>query len=318
MTLGYNKTSNLYSLTSPKSTNLLVDPVAPLQKDTSSNDYNSFYPKSNTKYYQIASNESCLSSNAIPSLFWNDLANSTSFSFKNFTGSKSAYCYSTGNLINNVQAQSSDSIYVGSNAVNQSISFTTNTNSQVYSMVNSTHIKTYYLPEAEEFTIGSSNHLVNYILLYLSGSGDINVSIGSTLWGSNIVANITVDVSESQQWYLIPIQPTNLSGSKNYYLNVFNVSGSVLWGYTSHPSPQSFNYIQDYWYFGGFLFNDDKYPDIYSIGYSSAIGPLQISISPTSATIDVGQSITLTGSATGGSGSYSYEWQLGTSSSPSG
>ncbi|MEM0159859.1 MAG: hypothetical protein QW393_03840, partial [Candidatus Micrarchaeaceae archaeon] len=43
---------------------------------------------------------------------------------------------------------------------------------------------------------------------------------------------------------------------------------------------------------------------------------LSVSVNPITSIIDLGQSITLTGSATGGSGSYSYEWVVQTSSVP--
>ncbi|MEM4597937.1 MAG: hypothetical protein QW715_05475, partial [Thermoplasmata archaeon] len=59
-------------------------------------------------------------------------------------------------------------------------------------------------------------------------------------------------------------------GSTTYYLNVYQASGSVQWGYTSSPSSSSKNYVQDYWYSGSTLYNDNSYPNIYTIGYRTS------------------------------------------------
>ena len=139
----------------------------------------------------------------------------------------------------------------------------------VYSQVNSTanNINLYTLPEAEKFTVnGSSSVPVNYIFLNLSGSGIVHVSIGTSLWGSNTLSNISVTVTSGKSWYTVPVS-TTLIGGKKYYLNVYLVSGSVQWGYTASPSSSSFNYLQDYWYSGSTLYHDNSYPDIYAIGY---------------------------------------------------
>ncbi|MGC8693245.1 MAG: hypothetical protein ACP5RY_03150 [Thermoplasmata archaeon] len=143
----------------------------------------------------------------------------------------------------------------------------------VYSMVNSTTIYNYTFPEAEEFTIGSSSETVNYVVLYLSGSGSIKFSIGSSLWGSDILGNMTVNVNSNQIWYNISIPTISLSGGTDYYLNVYQASGNVQWGYTSSPSSSSFNYVQDYWYINGHLIQDN-YPNIYTIGFSNLFNSL--------------------------------------------
>ncbi|MCL4421424.1 MAG: hypothetical protein M1477_07025, partial [Candidatus Thermoplasmatota archaeon] len=60
-----------------------------------------------------------------------------------------------------------------------------------------------------------------------------------------------------------------LSGGTDYYLNVVEPSGNtnVQWGYTTSPSVDN-NALQDYWYSGTSLQNDNSYPDIFTIGYS--------------------------------------------------
>jgi hypothetical protein len=139
--------------------------------------------------------------------------------------------------------------------------------SRIYSMVNSSSISTYKLPEAEEFTIGPNNISINYIVLYLSGSGSVKFSIGSALWLSNILSNTTVKVLNGKLWYNITLPTKTLNGNVDYYLNVYQNSGTVEWGYTSNPSSSSKNYVEDYWYLAsGTLVKDDSNPDIYTIG----------------------------------------------------
>ncbi len=104
-------------------------------------------------------------------------------------------------------------------------------------------------------------------MLYLSGSGQITFSIGTSLWSSNVLSNVTVNVTPGQLWYNISIPVTSLSGNADYYLNVYQVSGNVSWGYTSSPSVDV-NAIQDYYYSSGTIYNDNSYPDIFMIGYS--------------------------------------------------
>ncbi|MGC8497601.1 MAG: hypothetical protein ACP5NL_06370, partial [Thermoplasmata archaeon] len=187
-----------------------------------------------------------------------------------------SYSYSVGAVSGYTASPSSGTITVNGANVNQAITFTessTTSNSEIYSIVNSTSISTYTLPEAEEFTIGSGSGNINYVVLYLSGSGSIEFSIGSTLWGSNILANQTVNVNSNQIWYNISIASLGLNGNSDYYLNVYQASGTVQWGYTSSPSSNSKNYVQDYWYSSGTLSNDDSYPNIYTVGYSSQSVP---------------------------------------------
>jgi hypothetical protein len=167
-------------------------------------------------------------------------------------------------------------------AVSQSITFTpvSQVSSAVYSDVNATssNILSYSLPGAEEFTVGSSSATVNYISLYLSGSGSVYVGIGTSLF-SNSIFNTTVTVTSSKHWYNISIPSgISLSGSTDYYLNVFQASGSVQWGYTTSPSVAK-NNLQDYYYVGTTLSHDDISPNIYTIGYYSTSPPAASSIS---------------------------------------
>ncbi|MGC9193800.1 MAG: hypothetical protein ACP5FQ_07965, partial [Thermoplasmata archaeon] len=225
----------------------------------------------------VAFTESGLASGTTWSITFNGNTESSTSTTISYTGiADGSYSYSVGAVSGYTASPSSGTITVNGANVNQAITFTessTTSNSEIYSIVNSTSISTYTLPEAEEFTIGSGSGNINYVVLYLSGSGSIEFSIGSTLWGSNILANQTVNVNSNQIWYNISIASLGLNGNSDYYLNVYQASGTVQWGYTSSPSSNSKNYVQDYWYSSGTLSNDDSYPNIYTVGYSSQSVP---------------------------------------------
>ncbi|MGC8688950.1 MAG: S53 family peptidase, partial [Thermoplasmata archaeon] len=200
------------------------------------------------------------------------LAGSTKSSTTNtitFSEPNGSYSFSVGAVTGYTASPSSGTITVNGANVNQAITFTANaqTGVKVYSYVNSTSISTYTLPEAEAFTVGSSTVSVNFVTLYLSGSGSVMFSIGTGLWKADVLGNTTVNVVSGKLWYNVTITTITLTGGKTYYLNVYQASGSVQWGYTSSPSSASKNYVQDYWYSGGVLYNDNSYPNIYTIGY---------------------------------------------------
>lgn len=226
--------------------------------------------------YTVTFTENGLSSGTSWSVTFNGNSQSSTTSSISYSGIvNGSYSFTIGSISGYTVNPSSGTLTVNGANVNQAITFsavTSTTSSAIYSEVNSSSISTYTLPEAEEFTVGSVSETINFVKLYLSGSGTIAFSIGSSLWGSNILSNTTINVNGNQLWYNTSIPSTNLAGSTNYYLNVYQVSGNVQWGYTSTPSSNSKNYVQDYWYSSGTLTNDNSYPDIYAIGYSSAGG----------------------------------------------
>ena len=112
----------------------------------------------------------------------------------------------------------------------------------------------------------NQTHIANNVVLYLSGSGSIAVSIGTKLFGTQIMSNQTFSISGAAQWYQLFFSNISLSTGTNYFLNVYLVSGSTQWGYVSSP-PVDVGATQDYWYSGSTLTNDNSYPDVYSIGY---------------------------------------------------
>ncbi len=130
----------------------------------------------------------------------------------------------------------------------------------------SSNIYTYNVPEAEEFTVSSSVQ-INYVVLYLSGAGSIDVSIGTSLFGSQVLSNQTLTVGSTAGFYNFTLPSTSLNSGTDYYINVYLASGSTQWGYTSSPSVDK-GAIQDYWYSGSTLENDNSYPDIFTLGYA--------------------------------------------------
>ncbi|MEM4100990.1 MAG: hypothetical protein QXI08_06045, partial [Thermoplasmata archaeon] len=223
--------------------------------------------------YTVTFTESGLPSGTSWSVTFNGNTKSSTTNTISFTGiANGTYSYSVGAVSGYTASPSSGTITVNGANVNQAITFTASstTTVEVYSMVNSSSISTYSLPEAEAFTVGSSTVNVNFVTLYLSGSGSVQFSIGTGLWNADVLANTTVNVVSGNLWYNVSISTISLKGSTTYYLNVYQASGSVQWGYTSSPSSSSKNYVQDYWYSGSTLYNDNSYPNIYTIGYRTS------------------------------------------------
>ena len=223
--------------------------------------------------YTVTFTESGLPSGTSWSVTFNGNTKSSTTNTISFTGiANGTYSYSVGAVSGYTASPSSGTITVNGANVNQAITFTASstTTVKVYSMVNSSSISTYSLPEAEAFTVGSSTVNVNFVTLYLSGSGSVQFSIGTGLWNADVLANTTVNVVSGKLWYNVSISTISLKGSTTYYLNVYQASGSVQWGYTSSPSSSSKNYVQDYWYYGGTLYNDNSYPNTYTIGYRTS------------------------------------------------
>ena len=164
------------------------------------------------------------------------------------------------NLLNNASGGTSNTTSTSSTSNN------TTSTKYILASVNSTSISLYYPNESEEFMPVASGY-ANYLVLYFSGTGTVNVSIGTSLWGSQILSNITLQINPNQNWYNITLPNIYLSNTTYYYLNVFNVSGQVQWGYTSSPAASSVGYVQDYYYVSGTLYNDNSYPDIFTIGF---------------------------------------------------
>ncbi len=199
-----------------------------------------------------------------------------------FSEPNGTYTYSVGAVSGYTSSPSSGSLTVNGAAVSQAISFSkvTTPSSVVVAKANATssNTATYNLPEAEEITPGSSSATINYVALYLSGSGSVDFGIGTSLWGDNVVPFTSVSVVSSKVWYNTTFSPVTLSAGTDYYLTVEG-SGSILWGYASYGSTTvDLNALQDYWYNSppsngmpsGTPINDNSYPDLFTVGYYSS------------------------------------------------
>ena len=199
-----------------------------------------------------------------------------------FSEPNGTYSYSVGAVSGYTSSPSSGSLTVNGAAVSQAIAFSkvTTPSSVVVAKVNATssNIATYNLPEAEEITPGSSSATINYVALYLSGSGSVDFGIGTSLWGDNVVPFTSVSVVSSKVWYNTTFSPVTLSAGTDYYLTVEG-SGSIMWGYASYGSTTvDLNALQDYWYGtppsnglpSGTPTNDNSYPNIFTVGYYSS------------------------------------------------
>lgn len=267
--------------------------------------------------YTVSFTESGLTSGTSWSV---TLAGSTQSSTTNtisFTEAAGTYSYSIGAVSGYTSSPSSGSLTVSSANVNQAITFSVVTQtSGIYAQVSATSISTYSLNEAEQFNVGTSNEMVNFVTVYLSGSGSATVSIGSSLWGTNVLAPQTVNIVSGQNYYNVTFSAVTLTASTNYYLNVETASGSPTWGYTSSPTV-NLHATQDYWYSGSTLYNDNSYPNIFTVGYQASAAPTySVTFTESGLSSGTSWSVTLAGSTLSSTtstitfsekdGSYSY------------
>ncbi len=228
--------------------------------------------------YAVNFKETGLSSGTSWSVTFNGQKKSGTGSTISFSASNGTYSYTVGSVSGYTASPSSGSVSVSGAAVSKTITFTAVSNTQpngFWAEVTATSANTYFytLPEAEEFTVGSSNEMVNVVLLFLEGSGTITVGIGTSPFVSNVLSNITITVNEPSTggWYNLTFPAVSLTGGTHYFLNLNEPSGSgnVQWGYTSSPSTDV-NALQDYWFSGSTMYNDNSYPNLFKVGYNSA------------------------------------------------
>lgn len=231
--------------------------------------------------YTVTFTESGLPSGTTWSVTLGGTTNSGTGSIS-FSEPNGTYSYSVGAVSGYTSSPSSGSLTVNGAAVSQAIAFSkvTTPSSVVVAKVNATssNIATYNLPEAEEITPGSSSATINYVALYLSGSGSVDFGIGTSLWGDNVVPFTSVSVVSSKVWYNTTFSPVTLSAGTDYYLTVEG-SGSIMWGYASYGSTTvDLNALRDYWYGtppsngmpSGTPTKDNSYPNIFTVGYYSS------------------------------------------------
>ena len=232
--------------------------------------------------YNLTFTESGLPSGTSWSVTAGGSTQSSTTSTVSFTEVAGTYSYSIPAVSGYSASPSSGSVTISSSNKNVAVTFSNNPTVTAYSYVADTSFSYYTLPEAEQFNVGSTSHSVNFISVLLSGSGSVTVSIGSSLWGTDIVPAQTINVVSGQTNYTVSFSSVTLSATNNYYLNVQLVSGSVQWGYTSSPTAKV-GATRDYWYSGSTLVNDNRYPNAYSVGYNTA-GPAVITSTTTTTT----------------------------------
>ena len=253
--------------------------------------------------YAVTFTESGLASGTSWSVTFNGNTQSSTGTSTSFSVPDGTYSYTIGSVSGYSASPSSGSVTVNGAAQTVSISFTSTApppsgQNGIFSQVNATsgNTYTYNLPEAEEFTVGPNSHTINFVSLYLAGSGSVQFAIGTSLWGTNTVPLTTVHVNSGQVWYNTSISPVTLTGGTHYYLTVEG-SGSIQLGYTTSPSVD-LHALRDYWYSSppsnglpsGTPISDNSYPNMYSVGYSSSAAViLSAHISPVSHIISVSQ-----------------------------
>ena len=237
--------------------------------------------------YTVTFTESGLASGTSWSVTFNGNTQSSTGTSMQFSVPDGTYSYTVGSVSGYSVSPSSGSIAVNGASQNVAVTYSSSTasNNGVFSEVMATSSNTYFytLPEAEKFTIGSSNEYINFITLYLEGTGTITVGIGTSLFSNNVinVASLSVNLPNGG-FENISVPVTELTGGTHYFLNVVEPSGNtnVQWAYTTSPSVD-LNALQDYWYSGSTLVHDNSYPDLYQIGYSNSAAVVNVMVIPT-------------------------------------
>ncbi|MCL4314138.1 MAG: protease pro-enzyme activation domain-containing protein [Candidatus Thermoplasmatota archaeon] len=249
-----------------------------------------------------------------------------------FSEPNGSYSYTVGSVSGYTSSPSSGTVTVSGASITKAISFTATTTPTQQSMavaqVNATasNTYTYNLPEAEEITPGSTSLSINYVSLYLSGSGSVDFGIGTSLWGDNVVPFTAVQVNSNEVWYNVSFPAVTLAGGTDYYLTVEG-SGSILWGYASYGSTTvDHNALKDYWYSSppsngmpsGTPTSDNSYPDLFTVGYYASSTPVSspstypVTFTESGLPSGTTWSVTLGGSTQSGTGSISFSETNGT------
>ena len=134
---------------------------------------------------------------------------------------------------------------------------------------NSTDVKYGNLNASQAFQVPQGG-VVDHISLLLAGSGKVNISIGSSLFGNQLMGNTTVKVNGTE-WYTVSVPAIFFGGSTSYYLNVFTVNGSAQWAYSKAPCVTGVNTGYSYFYSKGKLTDSLNRVDIFNMTYNSSI-----------------------------------------------
>ncbi len=112
--------------------------------------------------------------------------------------------------------------------------------------------------------------VIDHISILLAGSGKVNISIGNSLFGEQLMGNTTAKVNGTQ-WYTLSVPAIFFGGSTSYFLNVFTMNGSVQWAYSKAPYATEVNTGYSYFYSKGKLKDSLNRVDIFNLTYNSSI-----------------------------------------------
>ncbi|MHB1708818.1 MAG: hypothetical protein ACYCT2_05010 [Thermoplasmataceae archaeon] len=134
---------------------------------------------------------------------------------------------------------------------------------------NSTAAKYGNLSASQEFQVPQGG-VINHISILLAGSGNVNISIGNSLFGEQLMENTTAKVNGTQ-WYALSVPAIFFGGSTSYFLNVFTVNGSVQWAYSKASHATEVNTGYSYFYSKGKLNDSLSRVDIFNLTYNNSI-----------------------------------------------
>ena len=125
------------------------------------------------------------------------------------------------------------------------------------------------LNASQEFQVPQGG-VIDHISLLLKGDGKVNISIGNSLFGAQIMENTTYIVNGTQ-WYTLCVPALFFGGSTTYFINVFAVNGSVQWAYSNASHATEVNTEYSYFYFNGKLKNSMNRVDIFNLTFNNSI-----------------------------------------------
>ena len=170
------------------------------------------------------------------------------------------------------------------------------TQSTISSEINATNYQPYPHNQANEFRLSSSSS-INYVVLPLCNSGataNMQYSIGTSLWASNILPKQNISVSGSCKFYYSTFTSITLPSGQNLFLNIFLNSTNIEWAFTNNPTI-NISFTQNFYYSGGALRTDNSQPNLYEIGFNSNT-PGEYSIGSYAFSINGEESINTAGS----------------------
>ena len=134
---------------------------------------------------------------------------------------------------------------------------------------NSTVTKYGNLNASQEFQVPGGG-VIDRISLLLTGTGKVNLSIGNSLFGAQIMEN-TTDIVNGTQWYTLSVPAIFFGGSTSYFMNVFAVNGSVQWAYSKASQATEVNTEYSHFYSHGKLKHSLNRVDVFNLTFNDSM-----------------------------------------------